>query len=129
MPRHNRSVTARRSPKPRRRATVAGLPGSSKSKAELFDRLYRAFEAPPQVSETPERTRERYIDAIDGVADYLESIGADAVWVDRFDELLKISSKASSRHSEACNTQNLTVTKGLRPPGMLKHRAHLTDQS
>ena len=87
MPRHNRSVTARRSPKPRRRATVAGLPGSSKSKAELFDRLYRAFEAPPQVSETPERTRERYIDAIDSVADYLESIGADAVWVDRFDEL------------------------------------------
>jgi hypothetical protein len=39
------------------------------------------------VSETPERTRERYIDAIDSVADYLESIGADAVWVDRFDEL------------------------------------------
>ena len=87
MPRHNRSVTARRSPKPRRRATVAGLPGSSRSKAELFDRLYRAFEAPPQASETPERTRERYIDAIDSVADYLESIGADAVWVDRFDEL------------------------------------------
>jgi hypothetical protein len=87
MPRHNRSVTARRSPKPRRRATVAGLPGSSRSKAELFDRLYRAFEVPPQVSETPERTRERFIDAIDSVADYLESIGADAVWVDRFDEL------------------------------------------
>ena len=87
MPRHNRSVTARRSPKPRRRATIAGLPGSSRSKAELFDRLYRAFEVPPQVSETPERTRERYIDAIDSVADYLESIGADAVWVDRFDEL------------------------------------------
>jgi hypothetical protein len=87
MPRHNRRVTARRSPKPRRRATVAGLPGSSKSKAELFDRLHRAFEAPPQVSETPERARERYIDAIDSVADYLESIGADAVWVDRFDEL------------------------------------------
>jgi hypothetical protein len=61
-------------------------PGSSKSKAELFDCLHRAFEAPPQVSETPERTRERYIDAIDSVADYLESIGADAVWVDRFDE-------------------------------------------
>ena len=87
MPRHNRSVTARRSPKPRRRATVAGLPGSSRSKAELFDRLYRVFEASPQVSETPERTRERYIDAIDSVADYLESIGADAVWVDCFDEL------------------------------------------
>ena len=86
MPRHNRSVTARRPPKPRR-ATIAGLPGSSKSKAELFDRLCRAFESPPQVSETPERTRERYIDAIDSVADYLESIGADAIWVERFDEL------------------------------------------
>ena len=77
MPRHNRSVTARRSPKLRKRATVAGLPGSSKPKAELFDRLHRAFEATPQVSETPRRTRERYIDAIDSVADYLESIGAD----------------------------------------------------
>jgi hypothetical protein len=87
MPRHNRSVTARRSPKPRKRATVAGLPGSSKSKAELFDRLQRAFEAIPQVGETPQRMRERYIDAIDSVTDYLESIGADALWVERFDEL------------------------------------------
>ena len=87
MPRHNRSVTARRSPKLRKRPTVAGLPGSSKSKAELFDRLQRAFEAIPQASETPQRMRERYIDAIDSVADYLESIGADAVWVERFDEL------------------------------------------
>jgi len=87
MPRHNRSVTARRSPKPRKRAPVAGLPGSSKSKAELFDRLQRAFEAIPQASETPQRMRERYIDAIDSVTDYLESIGADALWVERFDEL------------------------------------------
>jgi hypothetical protein len=87
MPRHNRSVTARRSPKPRKRATVTGLPGSSKSKAELFDRLHRAFEATPQVGETAQRTRERYIDAIHSVADYLECIGADAVWVERFDEL------------------------------------------
>jgi hypothetical protein len=78
MPGHNRSVTARRSLKPRR-ATIAGLPGSSKSKAKLFDRLYRAFEAPPQVGETPERTRERYIDAIESVADYLESIGAGSL--------------------------------------------------
>jgi hypothetical protein len=100
MPRHNRSVTARRSPKLRKRATVAGLPGSSKPKAELFDRLHRAFEAIPQVSETPQRVRERYIDAIDSVADYLESIGADVLWVERFDELtglLKTSPKASSR--------------------------------
>jgi hypothetical protein len=87
MPRHNRSVTARRSPKSRKRATVAGFPGSSKSKTELFGRLHRAFEVTPQVGETPQRTRERYIDAIDSVADYLESIGADAVWVERFDEL------------------------------------------
>jgi hypothetical protein len=87
MPRHIRSVTARRSPKPRKRATVIGIPGTSKSKAELFERLRRAFEATPETSETPERTRERYIDAIDSVADYLESIGADAVWVERFDEL------------------------------------------
>jgi hypothetical protein len=87
MPRHNRSVTARRSPKPRKRTAVPGLPVSSKSKAELFDRLHLAFEVTPQVSETPQRTRERYIDAIDSVADYLESIGADAVWVERFDEL------------------------------------------
>jgi len=87
MPRHIRSVTARRSPKPRKRPTVAGIPGSSKSKAELFRRLRQAFEATPEVGETPERTRERYIDAIDSVADYLESIGADAAWIERFDEL------------------------------------------
>jgi predicted ATP-dependent Lon-type protease len=87
MPRHNRSVTARRSPRPRKCATVAGLPGSSKSKAELFDRLHRAFDGIPKVSETPQRMRKRYIDAIDSVADYLESIGADALWVERFDEL------------------------------------------
>jgi hypothetical protein len=86
MPRHIRSVTGRRSQKPRKREVV-GIPGTSKSKAELFDGLRRAFEATPEISETPERTRERYIDAIDSVADYLESIGADAVWVERFDEL------------------------------------------
>jgi hypothetical protein len=87
MPRHIRSVTARRSPKPRKRETVARIPGTSKSKAELFRGLRRAFEVTPEISETPERTRERYIDAIDSVADYLESIGADAIWVERFDEL------------------------------------------
>jgi hypothetical protein len=87
MPRHTKSVTARRSPRPRKRATVAGIPGSSRSKAELFDGLRRAFEATPDISETPERTRQRCIAAIDSVADYLESIGADSVWVERFDEL------------------------------------------
>jgi len=87
MPRDTRNGTARRAPKPRKQATIVGIPGTSKSKAELFRRLRRAFEATPDVRETPERTRERYIDAIDSVADYLESIGADAVWVERFDEL------------------------------------------
>jgi len=86
MPRHFRSVTARRSSKPRKRATVS-IPGTSKAKAELFHRLSRAFEATPEVNETPERALEPYIDAIDSVADYLEDIGADAVWVKRFDEL------------------------------------------
>jgi hypothetical protein len=75
MPRHIRGVTARRSPRPRKRAMVAGIPGTSKSKAKLFNGLRRALEATPEISETPERTRERYIDAIDSVADYLESIG------------------------------------------------------
>jgi len=87
MPRHIRSVTARRPTKPRKPPTVAGIPGSSKSKAELFRRLRRAFEANPELGEAPERMRERYIDAIDSVADYLESIGADTAWVERFDEL------------------------------------------
>jgi len=49
--------------------------------------LRQAFEGTPEISETPQRMRERYIDAIDSVADYLESIGADPVWVERFDEL------------------------------------------
>jgi hypothetical protein len=87
MPRHIRGARKRRSPKSRERAPIAGIPGSAKAKAELFQRLRRAFESTPEVSETPERTRERYIDAIDSVADYLACIGADAVWVERFDEL------------------------------------------
>jgi len=32
-------------------------------------------------------TRERYVLAIDSVADYLEIIEADLVWVERFDDL------------------------------------------
>jgi hypothetical protein len=87
MPRHTGSLRKRRSPKSRERATIAGIPGSAKAKAELFQGLRRAFESTSDVSETPERTRERYIDAIDSVADYLASIGADALWVERFDEL------------------------------------------
>ena len=80
-------VTTRRSPKPRKRVAVAGIPGTAKAKAELFHRLRRAFESTPEARETPERTRERYVAAIDSVADYLESIGADPVWVERFDDL------------------------------------------
>jgi hypothetical protein len=87
MSRHIRNGTARRSPKSRKQAAIVGIPGTTKAKAELFRRLRRAFEAAPDSSESPERTRERYIDAIDSVADYLESIGADAAWVERFDEL------------------------------------------
>jgi hypothetical protein len=87
MSRHIRNGTARRSPKSLKQAAIVGIPGTAKAKAELFRRLRRAFEAAPDSSESPERTRERYIDAIDSVADYLESIGADAAWVERFDEL------------------------------------------
>ena len=86
MPRRLRSVTAWRPSKPRKRATVS-IPGTSKAKAELCHSLGRAFEVISEVNETPERTRKRYIDAIYSVADYLEDIGADAVWVKRFDEL------------------------------------------
>lgn len=80
-------LTTRRSPRPRKRAAVAGIPGTAKAKAELFQRLRRAFETAPGGRETPERTRERYVVAIDSVADYLEIIGADPVWVERFDDL------------------------------------------
>ena len=86
MPRRFRSAAAWRSSKLRKRAT-AGIPGTSKAKAELCHSLGRAFEATPEVNETPERTRKRYIDAIDSVADYLKDIAVDAVWAKRFDEL------------------------------------------
>jgi hypothetical protein len=87
MRRYIGGVTTRRSPRPRKRAAVAGIPGTAKAKAELFQRLCRAFETAPEARETPERTRERYVLAIDSVADYLEIIGADPVWVERFDDL------------------------------------------
>jgi hypothetical protein len=63
MPRHIGGVRKRRSRKSRERATIAGIPGSAKAKAELFQRLRRAFESTPEVSETPERTRLRYIES------------------------------------------------------------------
>jgi len=87
MRRYIKGVTTRRSPRPRKRAAVAGIPGTAKAKAELFQRLHRAFETATEARERPERTRERYVLAIDSVADYLEIIGADPVWVERFDDL------------------------------------------
>jgi hypothetical protein len=69
MRRHIGGLTTRRSPRPRERAAVAGTPGTAKAKAELFHRLRWAFEAAPEARETPERTRKRYVDAIDSVAD------------------------------------------------------------
>jgi len=87
MRRYIGRVTTRRSPRPRKRAAVAGIPGTAIAKAKLFQRLRRAFEAAPEGRETPERTRQRYVGAIDSVADYLEIIGADPVWVERFDDL------------------------------------------
>ena len=76
MPRRFRSVAAWRSSKLRKPAT-AGIPGTSKAKAELCHSLGRAFEVTSEVNETPERTRKRYIDAIDSVADYLKDIAAE----------------------------------------------------
>jgi hypothetical protein len=112
MPRHIRSVTARRPRKivvrPPRDASPpvteapsaandppspvkdapsqAGASGLAPALA-LFDALRRAFEATPEIPETPGRTRERYVWALESLADYLEDIGADSVWIGRFDEL------------------------------------------
>jgi len=54
---------------------------------ELFDGLRRAFQPTPEIPETPERTRERYVWAIESLANYLEDIGADAAWIERIEEL------------------------------------------
>jgi len=78
MRRYIGGVTTR-SPRPRKRAAIGGIPGIAKAKAELFQRLRQAFETAAETRETPERTRERYVVAIDSVADYLEIIGADPV--------------------------------------------------
>jgi len=52
MPRRLRSVTAWRPSKPRKRATVS-IPGTSKAKAELFQRLGQAFEATRKLTSPP----------------------------------------------------------------------------
>jgi hypothetical protein len=62
-------------------------PAAPASDIELFAGLRRAFQATPGIPETPERTRERYVLAIESIANYLEDIGADAVWIERIDEL------------------------------------------
>ncbi len=99
MPRHIRSVTARRPRKIARpvqaappavapvAAVATAAAAASTNEAELFDGLRRAFQATPDIPETPERTRERYVWAIESLANYLEDIGADAVWIEHIDEL------------------------------------------
>ncbi len=99
MPRHIRSVTARRPRKIARpvqaappavapvAAVATAAAAASTNEAELFDGLRQAFQATPDIPETPERTRERYVWAIESLANYLEDIGADAVWIERIDEL------------------------------------------
>ena len=91
MPRHIRNVTARRPRRIARRpvndAPRPVAPSASAHELKLFDGLRRAFQATPEIPESPERTRERYVWAIESLANYLEDIGADAVWIERIDEL------------------------------------------
>jgi hypothetical protein len=90
MPRHIRSVTARR-PRGIAKRPVKDVPrpvpSASAPALALFDGLRRAFQATPDIPESPERSRERYVQAIESLADYLEDIGADAAWIERIDEL------------------------------------------
>ena len=107
MPRHIRSVKARHPRKfvkpptkdarppvvppaaspPSHVAPATGSPAPCPAQADLFDGLREAFHCTPGDPETPERTRERYVLAIESLADYLEAIGADPTWVERIDEL------------------------------------------
>jgi hypothetical protein len=105
MPRHIRSVTARRPRKIVKRpakdaarpvapsasavapSASAVAPSASAHELRLFDGLRRAFQATPEIAESPERSRERYVWAIESLADYLEDIGADAAWIERIEEL------------------------------------------
>jgi hypothetical protein len=59
----------------------------SSAQAELLAGLHEAFLSTPEIAETPERARNRYIIAIESLADYLEDIGAEAAWIERLDEL------------------------------------------
>ena len=92
MPRHIRSVIARR---PRRitNRPIKDMPprpvaaSASAPELRLLDGLRQAFHDAPEAPESPERCRDRYVQAIESVVDYLEDIGADAAWIERIDEL------------------------------------------
>ncbi len=85
MPRHIRNVTARRTPKLAR--SSKGAYARVDPRAELFERLRQAFKPTPEIQETPARTRERYVDALASLAEYLERIGAEADWIEHLDQL------------------------------------------
>jgi hypothetical protein len=72
-----------RTAKPRP-ATASASPRELK----LLDGLRRAFTAATaDALESPESSRERYVQVIESLADYLEDIGADAASIERIDEL------------------------------------------
>ena len=82
LPRHSRSARARfRNPQ------FVARPTRTPQQSELFDGLREAFEPTPDIPETLDRTRERYIWAIETWANYLEDIGAEPAWINRMDEL------------------------------------------
>ncbi len=62
-------------------------PPATAAQVALLEGLRRAFQVAAGTPEPPERIRERYIAAIESVADFLEAIGADAACVERIDEL------------------------------------------
>jgi hypothetical protein len=82
LPKHDRSVKARF-----RNRRFAARPTRTRQEAELLDGLREAFEPTPHIPETPDRTRERYVWAIENWGNYLEDIGADPAWIKRIDEL------------------------------------------
>jgi hypothetical protein len=73
--------------RPATNTSPAAASRTSTREQKLLDDLRRAFQASPDTPETPERTRERYVWAIESLANYLEEIGADAATIERIDEL------------------------------------------
>jgi hypothetical protein len=82
LPKHDRGVKARF-----RNRRFAVRPTRTRQETELLDGLCEAFEPTPDIPETPDRTRERYVWAIETWANFLEDIGADPAWIKRIDEL------------------------------------------